>query len=134
VLANLLGNAASFSLVTDEPVVGVSLQPADGGRACIRVEDNGVGFDAQRAAELFRPFSRLHSRDAYPGSGIGLSIVQRIIERHGGEVAATSTPGEGACFEFTLPAAATPDETDTTPAAFDAGPQQAADTGGTLPR
>ena len=61
-----------------------------------------MGFDPQRAPQLFRPFSRLHGRDDYAGSGIGLSIVQRIVERHGGTVAASATPGQGACFEFTL--------------------------------
>jgi signal transduction histidine kinase len=68
---------------------------------CVRVRDNGAGFDPQRASELFRPFSRLHG-DAYAGSGIGLSIVQRIVERHGGTVAARAEPRHGACFEFTL--------------------------------
>ena len=67
------------------------------------MQDNGAGFDAARAHLLFKPFSRLHARDEFGGSGIGLSIVQRIVERHGGSVLAQGTQGQGACFEFTLP-------------------------------
>jgi signal transduction histidine kinase len=69
----------------------------------ISVQDNGVGFDPARASQLFKPFARLHARDDYAGSGIGLSIVQRIVERHGGRVEARAEAGRGACFEFTLP-------------------------------
>ncbi len=102
VLANLLGNAAKFTRDCLDPLVQVSGHEAGDGSVCVRVKDNGAGFDAQRAGELFRPFSRLHGRDAYAGTGIGLSIVQRIVERHGGTVAACAEPRQGACFEFTL--------------------------------
>jgi PAS domain S-box-containing protein len=101
VLANLLGNAAKFTRDCLDPLVRVSGHDAGAGMLCVRVRDNGAGFDPQRASELFRPFSRLHG-DAYAGSGIGLSIVQRIVERHGGTVAARAEPRHGACFEFTL--------------------------------
>ena len=69
----------------------------------VSVQDNGVGFDPSRATQLFKPFARLHARDDYAGSGIGLSIVQRIVERHGGRVEAKAETGRGACLEFTLP-------------------------------
>ena len=77
---------------------------AEGGEFVrIVVQDNGIGFDPARAGQLFKPFSRLHARDDHAGSGIGLSIVQRIVERHGGKVHADARPGQGASFEFTLP-------------------------------
>ena len=104
VLLNLMGNAAKFTRDGAAPRarVGLSAEGSDGVR--ISVQDNGVGFDPARASQLFKPFARLHARDNYAGSGIGLSIVQRIVERHGGRVDARAEVGRGACFEFTLPA------------------------------
>ena len=104
VLLNLLGNAAKFTRDSATPRARVGLRAEGSGLVRISVQDNGVGFDPARAAQLFKPFARLHARDDYAGSGIGLSIVQRIVERHGGRVAATAEAGRGACFEFTLPA------------------------------
>jgi signal transduction histidine kinase len=108
VLINLMGNAAKFTRDSATPRARVGLR-AEGSEALrISVQDNGVGFDPARVGQLFKPFGRLHARDDYGGSGIGLTIVQRIVERHGGRVEAQGTPSRGACFEFTLPLAAVP--------------------------
>jgi signal transduction histidine kinase len=66
------------------------------------VRDNGAGFDASRASNLFQPFHRLHGSDEFQGTGIGLTIVQRIVQRHGGNIRAMGEVGRGACFEFSL--------------------------------
>jgi PAS domain S-box-containing protein len=108
VLLNLMGNAAKFTRDGAAPRARVGLRAEGEDRVRIVVQDNGVGFDPARASQLFRPFSRLHARDDYAGSGIGLSIVQRIVERHGGLVHAEGRPGQGASFEFTLPVVAAP--------------------------
>ena len=104
VLLNLMGNAAKFSRDSAAPRARVGLRAEGSDSVRISVQDNGVGFDPARAGQLFKPFARLHARDSYAGSGIGLSIVQRIVERHGGSVEAKAEVGRGACFEFTLPA------------------------------
>ena len=110
VLLNLMGNAAKFTRDGATPRARVGLRAEGSGLLRISVQDNGVGFDPSRAAQLFKPFSRLHARDDYAGSGIGLSIVQRIVERHGGRVEARAEVGRGACFEFTLPSGEPPFE------------------------
>jgi signal transduction histidine kinase len=69
----------------------------------IRVEDNGIGFDPQAATRLFQPFQRLVGRSEYAGSGIGLAICRKIVERHGGIITARGKPGEGAVFIVQLP-------------------------------
>jgi PAS domain S-box-containing protein len=104
VLLNLMGNAAKFTRDGASPRARVGLRAEGSERVRLSVQDNGVGFDPARAAQLFKPFVRLHARDDYAGSGIGLSIVQRIVERHGGRVEAKAEVGRGACFEITLPA------------------------------
>jgi signal transduction histidine kinase len=69
----------------------------------ISVEDNGIGFDEKYLDRIFNPFQRLHGRDRYEGSGIGLSICRRIAERHGGTITARSVPGQGSTFIVCLP-------------------------------
>jgi len=103
VLDNLLGNAWKFTSGTDHARIEFS-QSENGGEAAFAIRDNGVGFDMAHADQLFKPFQRLHSGDAFPGNGIGLVSVQRIIRRHGGQIRAEAKPGHGATFTFTLPA------------------------------
>lgn len=100
-LINLLGNAAKFTRDVAAPRVEFG-RDAAAGDACFFVQDNGAGFDAERAAALFQPFVRLHSSEQFQGTGLGLSIVRRIAERHGGHVSARGAPGCGARFIFCL--------------------------------
>ena len=101
-LLNLLGNAWKFTRTQELSRITLSSEEeADYTR--ITVTDNGIGFDMDHARRLFQPFQQLHTHQGFGGSGIGLASVRRIIERHGGQVWAESTPGEGACFILRLP-------------------------------
>lgn len=102
VLANLLDNAWKFSARREDAVVEVGVGH-DARVPTFFVRDNGAGFDPAHAQKLFGAFQRLHVEDEFPGTGIGLAIVQRVIARHGGTVRAESEPGRGATFFFTLP-------------------------------
>ena len=104
-LQNLLGNALKYRQKDTPPVVRLSCSsPPPGGADCtITVTDNGIGFNEKHAGKIFRMFVRLHGRAEYEGSGIGLAICRKIVERHGGTIAATSTAGQGATFAVTLP-------------------------------
>lgn len=102
VLENLLGNAWKFSARRPRARVEVLPVTRDGQPGFI-VRDNGAGFDMEHAARLFAPFERLHVEDEFPGTGIGLATVQRIVDRHGGKVWAESGVGEGATFGCTFP-------------------------------
>ncbi len=100
-LDNLLRNAWKFTSRTPEARI-VFRAERDNGRRVFCVEDNGAGFDMSYAGNLFRPFHRMHGSDDYPGAGIGLATVQRIIQRHEGSIWVDSRPNEGARFRFTL--------------------------------
>ncbi len=102
VLENLLGNAWKFTARTESPTIELGRRDVDG-QPGFFVRDDGDGFDMRYADKLFRPFQRLHTDDEFPGTGIGLATVRRIIERHGGTVRAESAPGAGATFSFTIP-------------------------------
>lgn len=108
VLVNLIGNALKYSSQCEQPVVevGAIADEAGAGFHTYFVRDNGAGLDLAVAARLFEPFQRFHSAAEFPGTGMGLAIVKRIIERHGGRVWAQSKPGAGATFFFTLPGTA----------------------------
>jgi PAS domain S-box-containing protein len=101
VLENLIGNALKFTSTRPTAVVEVGCEER-GGETVFFVRDNGVGFEMAYAQKLFTPFQRLHGIDEFPGTGIGLATVQRIVVRHGGRIWAESAPGAGATFYFTL--------------------------------
>ena len=100
-LENLLGNACKYTKGKDETHISFSAKQQDG-RLIFAVADNGIGFDMAEVENLFRPFQRLSSARSFPGFGIGLTTVERIIKRHGGEIWAEAVPGEGATFYFTI--------------------------------
>ncbi len=102
VWANLLGNAVKFTGQAVHPAVEVRSERQDG-MCRYTVRDNGVGFDATYVGKLFTPFQRLHATSEFEGTGIGLAIVARIVQRHGGTVWADGAPGLGATFGFSLP-------------------------------
>lgn len=107
-MSNLLGNAWKFTRAVPSPRIEVGSESREG-RRVFYVRDNGVGFEPAYAHKLFRPFSRLHAPSEYPGSGIGLTTVRRIIERHGGRVWADAGSGRGATFWFSLPESGSPE-------------------------
>ncbi len=101
-MAQLIDNAWKFTRGKSDACVRVFAGEVDG-HAGICVADNGAGFDMAHGGRLFQPFERLHRQDEFPGIGIGLATVQRIIDRHGGEIHAVAEPGVGATFCFSLP-------------------------------
>jgi signal transduction histidine kinase len=116
-LQNLIGNALKFCRPDQPPVVTVRGRPLDPPAAVsngdaaiptlwrITVQDNGIGFDERYLDRIFGVFQRLHGRSEYEGTGMGLAICRKIVERHGGTITARSTPGGGATFVVTLPLA-----------------------------
>ena len=108
VLQNLVENAWKFTAKRDGAVIEFVTTAAEDAEVCCFVRDNGAGFDPAYVGKLFQPFQRLHSVTEFPGSGIGLASVQRIIERHGGRAWAEGAVGRGATVYFTLNAKATP--------------------------
>ncbi len=117
-LQNLIGNALKFHKPDEPPLVQVEatvkspsrelqregrLDPASTEMCRLTVADNGIGFEESRADGIFTPFKRLHGRGEYEGTGMGLAICQRIVERHGGDITASSTPEEGTTFTILLP-------------------------------
>ncbi|GGL07964.1 GAF domain-containing protein [Deinococcus radiotolerans] len=101
---NLIGNAIKFRRANVPPAIHVTAE-RDGPGWHVTVQDNGIGFEPEYAERMFQMFQRLHLRDQFEGNGMGLAIVRKIAEHHGGRVWATSEPGQGSAFHFTLPAA-----------------------------
>lgn len=102
VMRNLLGNAWKYSTGVSEPIISVHAE-LKGTELFFCVEDNGAGFDMDHAGKLFQPFQRLHRQDEFPGIGIGLATVQRIVHRHGGTIHGGGERHKGAIFRFSLP-------------------------------
>jgi len=109
VMRNLLDNAWKFTLRTPQPSIRVYAEQKNG-KHFFCVADNGAGFHMAHAGKLFQPFQRLHRQEEFPGTGIGLATVSRIVHRHGGVMTAESAPGSGATFCFSLPPAADTDK------------------------
>lgn len=111
-LLNLIGNALKFQVPGTPPVVKVQASSSTSGSGELfwelSVQDNGIGFEEQYAEKIFAVFQRLHGRDEYEGTGIGLAVCRRIADRHGGQIVAKSQPGKGATFIVRLPARQTP--------------------------
>jgi PAS domain S-box-containing protein len=101
-LQNLIANAIKFRN-QQSPRIRLSASQ-EGGEWLISLRDNGIGFDSHYAESIFKVFKRMHSQEKYPGTGIGLAICKKIVERHGGRIWAESQPGQGATFYFTIPA------------------------------
>ena len=99
---NLVGNALKYRKADTPPAIHVSAEQKNSAWV-ITVQDNGIGFDPKYAKDIFSPFKRLHGQQEYSGTGIGLAICLRIVERHGGHIWADSKPGQGASFHFALP-------------------------------
>ena len=98
----LFGNAWKYTSRTERGSIRFHTE-VRGGRTWYCVSDNGAGFDMTHAARLFQPFIRLHRQDEFPGYGIGLATVQRIVKRHGGEIEAESAVNQGTTIRFWLP-------------------------------
>ena len=101
-LENLVSNAWKYSSEAAEPVIELGSFALEDGETVVYLRDNGAGFDDSRSDELFKPFRRLHSSREFPGTGLGLATVRRIIRRHNGRIWGEGKPGGGATFYFTL--------------------------------
>lgn len=99
---NLINNSLKFGRPGVAPLISVSAEVSEG-IALITVSDNGIGFDPSQSENIFETFRRLHSKDQYEGTGLGLALCKKIVERHGGSIKATAIPGEGAVFSIQIP-------------------------------
>lgn len=104
VFQNLIGNAIKFRRASEQPVIRITASE-EPGVCVVAVSDNGIGMPMDEAKTVFEAFRRLHSKERYPGAGLGLASVKRIIELHQGRIWVESTPGRGSTFFFTLPSA-----------------------------
>jgi signal transduction histidine kinase len=103
VLQNLIANGMKFTAPGQKPTVHVSAE-RDGDRVKVSVRDNGIGIDTGHATQIFKMFQRLHAADDYPGTGIGLAIAKKIVDRHGGRIDVEPAEGGGTVFTFDIPA------------------------------
>ncbi len=102
ILQNLVSNALKFRTDTPPRIHISSIEQAD--TVCFRVQDNGIGIDPVDHTRIFQMFSRVHDGETFPGTGIGLAAAKNLVESYGGHIEVESTPGQGSCFVFTLPA------------------------------
>lgn len=109
-LQNLIGNGIKYRRDGCPPRIVVEARPAGGETVRIEVRDNGIGIKETHSKDIFKMFRRLHSRREYSGTGIGLAVCKKIVEKHGGQIGVESKPGEGSTFWFTLTSAAEPVE------------------------
>ena len=100
---NLLCNAIKFRTHTETPLVEIGSGEQTGNMVTLTISDNGIGFDEKHRERIFEPFQRLHGSESYAGTGIGLALCRRVVERHGGSLTASSTPGRGSKFTIALP-------------------------------
>ena len=100
---NLVGNGLKFHREGIPPEIAIHAHRVEGDMIRVEVEDNGIGIDKEYHEQVFTMFRRLHSRAHYEGTGIGLAICKKIVNRHGGDIGIKSTPGKGSTFWFTLP-------------------------------
>ena len=100
---NLISNSLKYHKLEAPPEINISMSQLDHNYIKIHIQDNGIGFDESKAPKIFKPFERLHGRKEYEGTGMGLSICQKIVTRHGGKITVTSKPNEGSTFIITLP-------------------------------
>jgi light-regulated signal transduction histidine kinase (bacteriophytochrome) len=108
--SNLIGNAIKFRRPGEPPRIIIDSRPTDDGEFEISVEDNGIGIEPEFADKVFVIFQRLHAKETYPGTGIGLAIAKKIVEYHGGRIWIDSAHREGTLFRFTLPVPANVEE------------------------
>lgn len=101
-LQNLLSNAVKFHKDEQPPCIRIYAEQEESGEWTLSVEDQGIGFDEKYLDRIFNPFQRLHGRGVYPGTGIGLAIVKKIVDRHHARISASSTPGQGSLFRVTF--------------------------------
>ncbi len=103
-MQNLIANGLKYQKKGAIPQITIRSSTADNDMVRVEVADNGIGIKQEHFKNLFIMFRRLHSRQEYEGSGIGLAVCKKIVERHGGDIGVSSTYGEGSTFWFTMPA------------------------------